>query len=107
MQIGSVGLSIGSGRDPAGKEAIDVRYEPPEGLSPAEVGTLIDERVDMVDIWLCLLDFADDIMLANRDFDVLGPASWSLVSNVRRDVLVGTCSSPPEPLRLLKTLKNQ
>ena len=27
------------GRDPEGPEAIPVRYEPPEGMSPAEMGS--------------------------------------------------------------------
>jgi len=46
------------GRDPAGGDAITVRYEPPEGLSPAEVGTVLDERVDLIDISATLLDLA-------------------------------------------------
>ena len=35
-----------------------MRYEPPEGLSPAEVGTVLDERVDLVDVSATLLDLA-------------------------------------------------
>jgi uncharacterized membrane protein YgcG len=46
------------GRDPELKGSIDVRYAPPEGLTPAEVGTVIDERVDMVDITSTILDLA-------------------------------------------------
>lgn len=34
------------------------RYEPPEGLSPAEVGTLIDDRVDPRDVTSTLVDLA-------------------------------------------------
>ncbi len=34
------------------------RYEPPEGLSPAEVGTLVDDRVDPRDITSTLVDLA-------------------------------------------------
>jgi uncharacterized membrane protein YgcG len=46
------------GRDPAGGTAVPVRYEPPQALSPAEVGTVLDERVDLVDVTATLLDLA-------------------------------------------------
>ncbi|APW58845.1 DUF2207 domain-containing protein [Paludisphaera borealis] len=46
------------GRDLPGTGTIVVGYEPPDGLSPAEVGTLIDERVDMVDISATIIDLA-------------------------------------------------
>jgi hypothetical protein len=53
-----LGLWRSQGRDPAGGTALPVRYEPPEGLSPAEVGTVLDERVDLVDVTATLLDLA-------------------------------------------------
>ncbi len=46
------------GRDPGASAAIPVRYEPPEGLTPAEVGTVVDEQVDLVDITSTILDLA-------------------------------------------------
>lgn len=46
------------GRDPAGADAIPVRYGPPEGLCPAEVGTILDERADMTDLTATILDLA-------------------------------------------------
>jgi uncharacterized membrane protein len=46
------------GRDPSGRGSIVVQYEPPTGLSPGEVGTLIDEKVDMRDITAGVLDLA-------------------------------------------------
>lgn len=46
------------GRDPQGGAAIPVRYEPPEGLTPAEVGTVVDEEVDLIDITSSILDLA-------------------------------------------------
>ena len=46
------------GRDLPGKGTIVVNYEPPDGLSPAEVGTLIDERVDLRDISAVIIDLA-------------------------------------------------
>lgn len=46
------------GRDPGGLGAIPVRYEPPEGLTPAEIGTVLDERADMRDLTATILDLA-------------------------------------------------
>jgi uncharacterized membrane protein YgcG len=46
------------GRDRGVGDAIPVRYEPPEGLTPAEVGTLIDESADMEDVTATILDLA-------------------------------------------------
>jgi len=45
------------GRDPR-RRPIAPRYEPPDGLSPAEVGTLVDHRVDVRDITATLVDLA-------------------------------------------------
>jgi hypothetical protein len=46
------------GVDAGRGDAIPVRYEPPEGLTPAEVGTLLDERADLADLTATLLDLA-------------------------------------------------
>ncbi|NJD19146.1 MAG: DUF2207 domain-containing protein, partial [Gemmatimonadetes bacterium] len=45
------------GRDPA-KLAISPQYEPPEGMTPAEAGTLLDNRPDMRDLTAALVDLA-------------------------------------------------
>jgi hypothetical protein len=47
------------GRDPESPHAaIAVRYEPPEGLAPAELGTVLDERVDLGDVTATIVDLA-------------------------------------------------
>ncbi|MGH7888943.1 MAG: DUF2207 domain-containing protein, partial [Thermodesulfobacteriota bacterium] len=46
------------GRDPEGKGVIPVRYEPPKDLTPAEAGTLIDEKADIDDITSTVIDLA-------------------------------------------------
>jgi hypothetical protein len=46
-----------SGRDPE-RDAITVQYEPPDSLSPAECGTLMDSKVAMCDITATLVDLA-------------------------------------------------
>jgi hypothetical protein len=45
------------GRDPA-RRAITVQYEPPEELSPAEVGTLVDHKAQTHDLTATLVDLA-------------------------------------------------
>ncbi|NNL65293.1 MAG: DUF2207 domain-containing protein [Myxococcales bacterium] len=47
-----------AGRDPGQGAAIPARYEPPEGLEPAEVGTLLDERADLDDVTATILQLA-------------------------------------------------
>ncbi len=56
--LGCIAAWFYRGRDLPGKGAIVVNYEPPDGLSPAEVGTLIDERVDLRDISAVIIDLA-------------------------------------------------
>ncbi len=46
------------GRDPEARGFITVRYEPPEGLTPAEAGTLVDERANIMDITSTIIDLA-------------------------------------------------
>ena len=46
------------GVDPEGKASIVVRYEPPPGATAGEVGTVVDEKVDLRDITATLVDLA-------------------------------------------------
>ena len=46
------------GRDIGGGQAIAVEWNPPEGLSPAEVGTLVDEVCHTHDIVATIIDLA-------------------------------------------------
>jgi uncharacterized membrane protein YgcG len=46
------------GRDPRGRDAIPVVYQAPDGMTPAELGTVVDEKVDMEDITSSILDLA-------------------------------------------------
>ncbi|CAN5125178.1 hypothetical protein BH10CYA1_BH10CYA1_35570 [soil metagenome] len=46
------------GKDKGGSKAVGVEWEPPKDLTPAEVGTLIDEKCDMADITSTLVDLA-------------------------------------------------
>ncbi|MBI2842425.1 MAG: DUF2207 domain-containing protein [Armatimonadetes bacterium] len=49
---------IKAGRDPDTGRSEVVVYDPPDDLRPAELGTLIDERVDMRDISATIIDLA-------------------------------------------------
>ncbi len=53
-----LGYWYSRGRDEPGMGSIVVQYEAPDGMDPAEVGTLIDERVDMRDISATIIDLA-------------------------------------------------
>ncbi|MGH7886042.1 MAG: DUF2207 domain-containing protein [Thermodesulfobacteriota bacterium] len=46
------------GKDPQNSDSIAVMYEPPANLTPAEAGTLFDEKVDMIDITSTVVDLA-------------------------------------------------
>ncbi|MBD3157091.1 DUF2207 domain-containing protein [Candidatus Peregrinibacteria bacterium] len=47
-----------TGRDPKTKDTIIPRYKPPKGLTPTEVGTIIDEKVDLQDITSVVITYA-------------------------------------------------
>jgi uncharacterized membrane protein YgcG len=52
------GFWLFRGRDLPGMGTIVVNYEAPQGLTPAEVGTLVDEHVDLRDISATIIDLA-------------------------------------------------
>jgi uncharacterized membrane protein YgcG len=51
------GAWLRRGRDPK-EQSIVVSYEPPDGMSPAEMGTLIDHEAEMRDVISTLVDLA-------------------------------------------------
>jgi uncharacterized membrane protein YgcG len=59
------------GRDPA-KRPISPAYEPPDGLTPAEAGTLLDNRPDMRDLTAGLVDLAVRGYLRIEEVDAEG-----------------------------------
>jgi hypothetical protein len=46
-----------SGRDPE-RRPVAARYEPPDGMTPSEVGVLVDNRPDMRDVTAMIVDLA-------------------------------------------------
>ena len=63
------------GRDPA-RLAIAPQYEPPEDLTPAEIGTLIDNSPDMRDITASIVDLAVRGYLKIEEREATGLAAW-------------------------------
>lgn len=47
-----------SGKDPKLEKSVVVEYKVPEDLKPAEMGTLIDDRIDMRDVSSTIIDLA-------------------------------------------------
>lgn len=46
------------GRDPSRPGVVPLHYEPPDGMTPAEVGTVLREKVEMAAVTATLLDLA-------------------------------------------------
>jgi uncharacterized membrane protein YgcG len=46
------------GKDPGDDAPVMVQYEPPEGLTPGEVGAMVDETIDLRDITATVVDLA-------------------------------------------------
>lgn len=46
------------GRDPRGRGTIMPMYEPPANLTPTEIGTIVDEKIQTKDITVAIIDLA-------------------------------------------------
>jgi uncharacterized membrane protein YgcG len=78
------------GRDPGGRDAIPVAYQPPEALTPAELGTVVDERVDIEDITSSILDlavrgFLEIEEIESTRFLFFSDRDWALVKKKEAD----------------------
>jgi uncharacterized membrane protein YgcG len=91
------------GKDPP-KKPIAVQFEPPDGISGPEAGTLLDERVDMRDL------AAGIISLAVKGYLTLTPAETGLVFKKRTATITltgnGKQELTPFETLLLKKLEN-
>ena len=56
--FGLIYLWYTRGRDPEGDGTIIPRYQPPDNLTPAEVGAVVDERVNRRDVISTIIDLA-------------------------------------------------
>ncbi len=79
------------GKDP-GKKPIAVQFEPPDGMTGPEVGTLLDERVDQRDL------AAGVISLAVKGYVVIHPEETGLVFKKRTATIEIKKDTPGEEL---------
>lgn len=120
--LGMYWLWRARGRDPE-LAPIVTRYEPPDNLTPAEVGTLVDGKPDMRDITATIVDLAvrgylrieetaDEALfglLSSKDykFTLVKPReAWSSLSQHERDLLTAMFGSTKESVEL-SDLKNK
>jgi hypothetical protein len=110
------------GRDPR-RRPVAVQYDPPEGLTPGEVGTLLDNAADMRDITATMVDLAvrgflkfeehDDRkvfgLLSERDYilhRLKPPSEWKGLAAHERKVLEGIFADGAGSVKL-SDLKNE
>jgi len=108
------------GRDPDPGRSIAPMYEPPQGMTPAEVGTLIDDSVDPRDITSTLVDLAvrgyikieeikvDHIIFSGRNYvlHLLKPSDqWSGLAAHERAMMKNIFSGGETQVNL-SSLKN-
>lgn len=66
-----------SGRDPQGRDTLSPEYDPPGGLRPAEIGVLVDERADTLDVSATIVDLAVRGFLTIEEL----PKKWGVLSS--------------------------
>lgn len=111
------------GRDPR-RGAVAVQYAPPDGLSPAEAGTLVDEDAAMRDITATIVDLAVRGFIVIEEKDKSGmmglthnkdyvfhlkiaPDSWTDLKSHERQLLSGIFSYGGETDVDLSSLQNR
>lgn len=122
--LGMFGLWSRIGRDPA-PGTIAVRYEPPDDLTPAEAGTLVDHGMDSRDVTATLVDLAVRGWLAIEEIEeerwlgLLGAgtshrfrrlrpaAEWSALRPHEREMLDGLFAGGARDTVDLGDLKNE
>jgi uncharacterized membrane protein YgcG len=115
-------LWFARGRDPR-LRPIAVRYQPPEGLTPAEAGTLLDDSVDMRDITATIVDLAVRGFLVIEERKSAGilsvlsgpeyvfhlrkkPEQWSALKPHERQLLTGIFSGGARETVSISDLEN-
>jgi len=109
-----------SGRDPGRHNAVAVEWSPPKELSPAEVGTLLDERCDLDDVLSTLIDLAargylqikerevnDFLFFSSKDYEFikLNPPAGAPSLLPHEQAFLSALFEEGESLKLLSDLK--
>lgn len=84
------------GRDQLAASAVSVEWTPPPGLTPAEVGTLIDESCDIPDVVSTLVD------LASRGYLQIKPIPYNGILLLSKKDYQFTKTEPPKQSQPLK-----
>jgi len=106
------------GRDPAGKGTIIAQYEQPDNLTPAEVGTIVDEKADKKDIsaeiinlavngYLKIIRQSGKGILAKEDYELEKLKESADLPNEFQKKLMDSFFSGRERLIKLSSLKNK
>ena len=84
--LGMTWLWAARGRDPHPQRSRVVQYEPPDGLTPAELGALLDERVNPRDVTSTIVDLAvrgyltiqplETGLFGHKDYQFTGVKPW-------------------------------
>jgi uncharacterized membrane protein len=101
--LGMFALWWRSGRDPR-RLPVVVQYEPPETLTPAETGTLMDNSADMRDITATVVDLAvrGHLRIEERDVSaLLGLTTRKEFVFCRLEAPAGAAALQPHESRLL------
>jgi hypothetical protein len=94
------------GRDPDAGAPVTVMHEPPPGLTPGEIGTLIDERVDTADITATVVDLAvrRHLTIRTEEREVLFGLFNRATTIFTREPAAGAGTVAPHEMRVMNGL---
>ncbi|HSK19631.1 MAG TPA: DUF2207 domain-containing protein [Longimicrobiales bacterium] len=120
--VAMFGLWRRFGRDPE-PGSVFVRYEPPPDMTPAEAGTLMDDRADVRDITATLVDLAvrgfvvieektkDQLfgLISSRDYEIalVHPEQWPQLKPHERALLQALSVHSHDDRVMLSDLQNE
>ena len=94
------------GRDPDAGAPVTVMHEPPPGLTPGGVGTLVDERVDAVDITATVVDLAvrRHLTIRTEERDILFGLLNRPATIFTRESVAGAGTLAPHEMKVMNAL---
>ena len=110
LPLGWLGLLFrryhAQGRDPDAGASVTVMHEPPPGLTPGGIGTLIDERVDPVDITATVVDLAvrRHLTIRTEEREVLFGLLNRPATIFTREAVAGVGALAPHEIKVMNGL---
>jgi uncharacterized membrane protein YgcG len=94
------------GRDPDAGAPVTVMHEPPPGLTPGGIGTLVDERVDAVDITATVVDLAvrRHLTIRTEERDILFGLLNRPATIFKREPVAGAGALAPHEIKVMNGL---